>query len=1101
MLGEAALTRIAVIMVTAILKNPSVRNAALRKIGRHPVELAVKKALRAAYASLATEYPRWVDALFDESFLELEGAQCLADVVTRGRDATPTDLARRYAGSMRSTGDLTLVRDAEPAAAHLLAEFTRAIRAEPAVAEVLDSKALDSAAEDIAAIRAALDAGRATDGTLWDYLRWTIDRNLYLDPRGTFQTQRQVQLKLDRVYVSLDASRVADLNHRDRGEPATADALDPAMTIPRGGPEVVLSLHEAVAAHPRLVVLGNPGGGKTTLLRHLALRGAQRIWDGGLESIGDGARVPILVRVAEYADSDAWRRASLTDYLANYHRVADCPAGALADLFTRKLAAGHCLLLLDGLDEIAQTDERIAVVGRIEEFVRRHTRAGNAFVVTSREEGYRAAALGGGFTHVRARDMTRQQVEQFLRRWCRAVEDAETPDLPEPQRQAVADREIAGILAAVDDNPGVARLAVNPLILRVLALIHRTGAKLPQKRIELYKLAADTLTSTWRLAQGVRESALARPEHVTRLMPVLGHWMHLNRPSGIATEADVLNVLGEEWARINGLPWDPDDIPLAVETAVRAFLERVRIQTGLFVERAPDRYGFLHLTFEEYFAARALIAKPRTRTRMLREHLHDPRWTEPILLALGFVGLDYPDDAADLVEAAVLARGETAKDCGPTPTSLEEWLGRDFLFALRCLTDEIPVAASVVRGLITQAEKEMFSRTGRGAYSEYRRALAQLLSSMLNTTHGPALVAGILQLSNGEAANERLHWLAAVPGVTGLSHHPGVLARLLGLATDPDVGIRAQAAHALGYAADQPEVLPRLLELTTDPDPYVRGTAAHVLGPVTYQPEVLPRLLELTTDPESGVRLAARSALESVAYQTWMLTRLLELTTRPEPNAQEAAVSALSQVADRPEVLPRLLELTTNPEPDVQMAAVSALSQVADRPEVLPRLLELTTNPASFVRAQAASALGHAVTQPEARRRLEGLVENVGPDRIVEDLHRVIQSDAPNLLRGSALSALAFLCRWSPHVLDQVLDALRDNNRYVRAAAARNLIEVGQSSDEQRVAIREALLGMLTQPEPDGGDEDDPGSTADSAYKALWGLEVATADYRQSEVL
>ena len=137
--------------------------------------------------------------------------------------------------------------------------------------------------------------------------------------------------------------------------------------------------------------------------------------------------------------------------------------------------------------------------------------------------------------------MNEQQIRRFLERWCQVVEDAQTPELPHEQHHQTAQREINGIMKAIHDAPGVRRLAVNPLLLRILALIHRTGAQLPQKRNELYKLAADTLARTWRQAQGiseaalVKESALLREDYLTPLLSKLAYWLHVYKPTGIAT--------------------------------------------------------------------------------------------------------------------------------------------------------------------------------------------------------------------------------------------------------------------------------------------------------------------------------------------------------------------------------------------------------------------------------------------------------------------------------------------------------------------------------------------------------------------------------------
>src|SRR5205807_4003505 len=85
--------------------------------------------------------------------------------------------------------------------------MARALKAETELSDLNDSRTFEQLANDLNAIRCKLEAEQATAGTRRDYLHWLIERNLYLDPRGTFQTQRQVQVKLDEVYISLRAQR------------------------------------------------------------------------------------------------------------------------------------------------------------------------------------------------------------------------------------------------------------------------------------------------------------------------------------------------------------------------------------------------------------------------------------------------------------------------------------------------------------------------------------------------------------------------------------------------------------------------------------------------------------------------------------------------------------------------------------------------------------------------------------------------------------------------------------------------------------------------------------------------------------------------------
>lgn len=133
-----------------------------------------------------------------------------------------------------------------------------------------------------------------------------------------------------------------------------------------------------------------------------------------------------------------------------------------------------------------------------------------------------------------------------------------------------------------------------------------------------------------------------------------------------------------------------------------AFVDEIERDSGLLVERAPQRWGFAHLTFEEFYAGRALAFEGRatTRARTIRERLHDPRYDEPIRLALGLIGRDQPEELDAVFRAAVLADGEDADRLQLEPSALEDLLGRDSRFALHALADEIPLRPQLTDALI-----------------------------------------------------------------------------------------------------------------------------------------------------------------------------------------------------------------------------------------------------------------------------------------------------------------------------------------------------------------------------------------------------------------
>ena len=96
-------------------------------------------------------------------------------------------------------------------------------------------------------------------------------------------------------------------------------------------------------------------------------------------------------------------------------------------------------------------------------------------------------------------------------------------------------------------------------------------------------------------------------------------------------------------------------LPGSFKDEVTNFLETVRRESGLLLERGQGLYSFAHLTFQEYFVPTRLPAGPRTRSNSFKKHLADPRWREPLLLAVAQVAKEARGDLPPLLEAALNA--------------------------------------------------------------------------------------------------------------------------------------------------------------------------------------------------------------------------------------------------------------------------------------------------------------------------------------------------------------------------------------------------------------------------------------------------------------
>jgi formylglycine-generating enzyme required for sulfatase activity len=461
--------------------------------------------------------------------------------------------------------------------------------------------------------------------------------NLYAQPELPTGETLTEELRLAGRKLSAERSPVGPTGKMDIKEMLFDDELE--LMVERAKP---VQVEAALTEHPALVILGDPGSGKSTLLKHFALNVAR--------NFDREKRLPILLPLAAYAQAlQAHPQLSLRDFLPEfYKRLQEFPQNP-APLFYEALENGKALVLLDGLDEVHDPSERSHVVYHVKNFYLNHRgntdqalqatgQSGNKFVITSRIVGYREAPLeADGVFHHTLLDFSKEQITQFAENWCHTYEIAQSGDTPKALRDAEQEKD--RLLKAIFGNPGVEKLAANPLLLTILALIHRQGTELPNRRAELYELYLTTLIKTWNRARslaGMSVGSMDDKETVKILAP-LAYWMHANRPSCTARRAELEREIARHFTERRKFSLED------AEREASRFLDDVRQYSGLLAERGPDAYGFVHLTFEEYLAARHIVFQGQVNEQrsldLLREHAYDPAWREVILLALGYLGL------------------------------------------------------------------------------------------------------------------------------------------------------------------------------------------------------------------------------------------------------------------------------------------------------------------------------------------------------------------------------------------------------------------------------------------------------------------------------
>ncbi|NEC95675.1 NACHT domain-containing protein [Streptomyces albidoflavus] len=387
----------------------------------------------------------------------------------------------------------------------------------------------------------------------------------------------------------------------------------------------------------RAVVLGDPGAGKSTLAKYLALALA-----GGLEAVPEELApleglVPVLVELREYAVPEAWGD-TVEDFIERAHTQAYLPLPR--ELLTGLLQDGEAVVLFDGLDEVFDPGRRAAMARRITAFAAKYPQC--RVIVTSREYGYQSHEfVNADFCQLMLEDLTREQVEEFVRRWYRAAY---------PDDRQLAERRIDRMLGAVRDVGSVGELAGNPLLLTILAAIGQSRT-IPRERREMYAHAIEVLIERWD-----RDAKLLDPPtpcttdvaHALEGLTVSRRLKLLERVArrmqeGVGSPAgtfihhdDLIDIVRDFLVESN--------VGASVAmAAAKELVDHLRTRNFLLAHYGGGLYGFVHRTFMEYLAALDLLRRRRDEEEWDREELvallaeraQEPAWHEVLLLMAG----------------------------------------------------------------------------------------------------------------------------------------------------------------------------------------------------------------------------------------------------------------------------------------------------------------------------------------------------------------------------------------------------------------------------------------------------------------------------------
>ena len=430
-------------------------------------------------------------------------------------------------------------------------------------------------------------------------------------------------------YRTMQLREVYIENYVRHGKVTEGESASPFSRLKtvRGGRHGSIWEILSVDSCSRLVILGDAGIGKTSLAKHITSLLAGREYQGLPKYIH--GKLPILLYIRHNAERILNENMNLPQLI-----VADIEQNShtfipLLDWFHKKLYGEKpCIVIFDGLDEVAKDEDRQQVVEWVNMQMEQYPH--NHYIVTSRPGSY-----GKFDKHINAdtllflRPFTDAQKRNFIHKFNEVVELRRHEGDIEKAAPVITEK-TARLIKNIQTNSALLALAGNPLTLTLITTVFDSHYPDDFRLINRVALYDDVLMlflgKRDRLRNVIRDIPFGA-EHNIDVLKVLAFKMSLEQQLD-TPENVVVKYIEDTLAMISSEPID-----------AKLYLQQIRRASGLLIPRLEGHYGFAHKTFQEYLTALYIKDYPDQHI-VIKDNLGEPWWRETILMYMGMVSAE-----------------------------------------------------------------------------------------------------------------------------------------------------------------------------------------------------------------------------------------------------------------------------------------------------------------------------------------------------------------------------------------------------------------------------------------------------------------------------